>query len=572
MVVTADIHGRARRTTEMCVAQVMSTDIVTCDPATPVAEAASRMRGANSSSIVIADGAGVQGIWTEHDALRHDLNTPAAFEAPIREFMSAPVATITADSTLAEAATRFQQQKFRHFLVTDPDGRARGIVSRTDIVVNHGVEWFMRLRSASSVISEPPLTGVPEMTLSDAARAMGEARAEAIVVHDGEVRGILTERDIVRFIAERMHDRRAAEVASKPLATVCETDSLFQARNIMLERGFRHIGVVNENDELIGLIGFGDILDSIEQGYIEELETALGEREAALRESEERYRALVEQSPDAIAVHRAGHILFANEACMRLFGCDSGDRIIGRRIGEMLCPDPETDATESARNRLQILDSTPPSSPAHERMLRFDGRIIDVEVAAMAISYDGTPASQLVIRDISRRKQMENELRRLAITDQLTGAFNRMHFESHLEQMIRNARRLDAPFSLLMLDIDHFKVVNDAWGHDVGDQALCRLVEVISGILRTTDILARWGGEEFTVLAPATAIEGARELADKIRVAVSEAAFPPTEGLTVSIGLGEYRPDDTRMSLFLRVDRATYAAKDEGRNRIRVAD
>lgn len=558
--------AKASRISEMTVAAVMATDLVVCEPTTPVAEAARRMHEARSSSIVVRDNGRIAGIWTEHDALGHDLTADPAFDTPISEVMSAPVETVALETTLAEAAGRFQQQNFRHYLVADADGTPHGIISRTDIVINHGVEWFMRLRSAGSVVREHLLTGTPEMTLSAAARAMHDAGSEAIVVHDGTMWGILTERDIVRFIAQRLGNVNAAELASKPLATVEEQDSLFQARNIMLERGFRHIGVVNAAGELTGLVGFGDILTSIEQGYIDELETALSERETALRESEERYRALVEQSPDAIAVHRAGKFLFVNQAGSRLLGCADPAGLIGRQLADLLCPDQEIDDPAATGNRLRILNATPTDAPVQERVRRLDGRIIDVEIAAMRITYDGLPASQLVIRDISRRKQMEDELRRLATTDQLTGAFNRLHFEFHLDQMIKEAQRYGAPLSVIMFDIDDFKGVNDAQGHETGDRVLCRLVEAVTELMRDTDILARWGGEEFTILAPETDAAGATRLAEKIRRTVEACDFGLARRLTVSCGVVQYRPGEDRSTLFRRLDRATYAAKHDGRD------
>lgn len=526
------------------------------------------MEGRRSSSIVILDQGQAVGIWTEHDALKHDLASEHSFDAPISSVMSSPVETIASNATLADAALRFQQQNFRHYLVINAEGRPVGMLSRTDIVVNHGVEWFMRLRTAGSVVQGAALIGTASMTLNEAASKMYADRNEAIVFHDGDVWGILTERDIVRFIAERRGDTRATDVASRPLATVPENDSLFHARNTMLQRGFRHMGVVDDKDALVGLIDFGDILESIEQGYIDELESALNERETALRESEERYRALVEQSPDAIIVHRRGRILFSNQAGAWLLQHDKAGDLVGHHLSQILCPEHEQDNAEVTQNRITLLSENSCSTTFNERLRRRDGTSIDVEIAAMQISYDGRPASQLVLRDISRRKQLEEELRRLATTDQLTGAYNRLHFDSHLEHMMRQAQRFASPLSLLLLDIDHFKRVNDEHGHHVGDRILCQLVDTIAGTLRATDILARWGGEEFAILAPETELAGALQLAEKIRGCIAETAFEPVGHITLSCGVAQYQADEAADDFFRRVDAATYTAKRDGRNQI----
>lgn len=564
-----EVRTASSRKSDVPVSSVMARDLLTCPPDTTIAQAASWMQGRRSSSIVILDEGQAVGIWTEHDALKHDLASAHSFDAPISSAMSSPVETIASNATLADAALRFQQQNFRHYLVINAEGQPAGMLSRTDIVVNHGVEWFMRLRTAGSVVQRAALIGTASMSLNEAARKMYADRTEAIVFHDGDVWGILTERDIVRFIAERREDARAIDLASRPLATVPENDSLFHARNTMLQRRFRHMGVVDDKDALIGLIGFGDILESIEQGYIDELESALNERESALRESEERYRALVEQSPDAIIVHRSGRILFSNQAGAWLLQYDKAGDLVGHHLSQILCPEHEQDNTEVTENRITLLSDNPCSTSFHERLRRRDGTRIDVEIAAMQISYDGRPASQLVLRDISRRKQLEDELRRLATTDQLTGAYNRLHFDSHLEHMMRQAQRFASPLSLLLLDIDHFKRANDEHGHHVGDRILCQLVDTIAGTLRATDILARWGGEEFAILAPETELAGALHLAEKIRVCIAETAFQPVGHVTLSCGVAQYRADEAADDFFRRVDAATYTAKRNGRNQVR---
>lgn len=554
------------RTTDMRVGDIMVSNPVSCTPDTAIADAAGMMAEHRVSSILVSDGGEVVGIWTEHDALGHDLGHRNALDTPISEVMSSPVATISREASINDAALRFKQQGLRHFVVVDPDGSPAGLITQSDVVFSHGVEWFMRLQPVESVLrGVPPVAEADESTAS-VARRLHETHGDAVVVRDPEGEfGILTERDIVRYIAARREDCPAWQIASRPLQTVAPEDSLFNARNLMVNQGFRHLGVVDATGNLTGLIGFGDILASIEHSYVEELELALAERDSALRASEERYRALVELSPDAIAVHREGCLLFINPAGVRLLGASRPEELLGESLAGFL-------RSEDGTNTALIATDTGDTS-VESRLQRRDGTEIDVELAASRITYAEENAWQVVLRDITERKVMEAELRRLATTDQLTGIYNRPHFESMLNKAISEAGRYGRHFALLMFDLDNFKDINDALGHDAGDRILCRVVDCLSPRLRESDIFARWGGEEFVILAPEIDDEGAAILAGKLLETLRESvATEATGAVTASFGVAVYRENETREQLFKRLDEALYGAKHAGRDRVLLAD
>lgn len=555
------------RTTDMQVGDIMVNSPVSCSPDTAIADAARTMAEHRVSSILVFDNEEVVGIWTEHDALGHDLDHRDAFDTPIAEVMSTPVATISFDATVNDAALRFKQQGLRHFVVVDGDGRPVGLITQSDVVFSHGVEWFMRLQPVETVLrGVPPIAAADELT-STVAHRLHETHSDAIVVHDpeGEL-GILTERDIVRYIAARHEDCPAWQIASRPLQTVTPNDSLFNARNLMVNQGFRHLGVIDARGQLTGLIGFADILASIEHGYIEELELALAERDSALRASEERYRALVELSPDAIAVHREGRLLFINPAGARLLDASRPDDLIGTSLADFL-------TANEPEERERLIASDTGNTSLEARLRRLDGEEIDVELAASRITYADETAWQIVLRDITERKLMEAELRRLATTDQLTGICNRPHFESMLNQAIREAGRYGRHFALLMFDLDNFKEINDALGHDAGDRILCRVVDCLSPRLRESDLFVRWGGEEFVILAPEIDDEGAATLAGKLQETLRESVSTTATGaVTASFGVAVYRDGETREQLFKRLDEALYGAKRGGRDRVHLAE
>jgi diguanylate cyclase (GGDEF)-like protein len=157
-----------------------------------------------------------------------------------------------------------------------------------------------------------------------------------------------------------------------------------------------------------------------------------------------------------------------------------------------------------------------------------------------------------------------------AITDSLTGLFTHRHFQHEVEQAVRRSRRSELPFSLLLLDLDHFKQLNDTCGHAIGNSCLLQVAEILKSTLRSTDIIARFGGDEFEVLLPETSADAAVVVADKLRDQVSKLAFDVR--ISSSIGVASFPVNAMDAGvLFIRADEALYLAKAAGRNRISVS-
>ncbi|WP_168013704.1 PAS domain S-box protein [Halomonas salinarum] len=176
-----------------------------------------------------------------------------------------------------------------------------------------------------------------------------------------------------------------------------------------------------------------------------------------------------------------------------------------------------------------------------------------------------------IFHDIRQQKTLEKELQHLAEHDHLTGTCNRTRLYRLLSQSMKELERHDTPFSLVMLDIDRFKRINDNFGHDVGDQVLKALTDIITRQLRESDEVGRWGGEEFMVLASHTHLEGALTLAERIRGTVEATPFEGIGGLTISLGVAEIHRDMTLAQAEKAVDNALYHAKRRGRNRVEEA-
>ena len=226
-----------------------------------------------------------------------------------------------------------------------------------------------------------------------------------------------------------------------------------------------------------------------------------------------------------------------------------------------------------------IFDVVEGRSAAHKleyRMLHKDGSIRWILDQAKVMQRDGHGKATRMCgthTDITERKLLEEELRRQAHVDYLTGIYNRRHFMERAEQELSRAHRYAKPLSMLMLDIDHFKQINDRHGHKVGDTVLKAVADLSQATFRDVDIVGRLGGEEFAALLPETDQPAALEAAARLRATIANARIPlpgaPPVSFSVSIGVSSMdSPEDNIDALLQRADKALYKAKDSGRNRV----
>jgi diguanylate cyclase (GGDEF)-like protein/PAS domain S-box-containing protein len=178
---------------------------------------------------------------------------------------------------------------------------------------------------------------------------------------------------------------------------------------------------------------------------------------------------------------------------------------------------------------------------------------------------DGTVGSySAVYHDITNKKLLEE----LYVRDPLTQLYNRRYFDSLMDVVMEHQRKEDIDFALIISDIDHFKSINDTYGHQIGDEALRVFAATLKETLRQSDVVARWGGEEFVIMLRFVDVETAQKIAEKIRIAVENCTFNGNLKMTSSFGLTKYRPGENILESFKRVDDALYEAKRSGRNRV----
>jgi diguanylate cyclase (GGDEF)-like protein len=188
----------------------------------------------------------------------------------------------------------------------------------------------------------------------------------------------------------------------------------------------------------------------------------------------------------------------------------------------------------------------------------------------------------LSMRDITGRKVLEEKLSALAMTDALTGLWNRRAFDQALRREWKRAVRDESQLSLLLLDLDHFKLLNDQYGHPLGDECLTTVASAISDTVRASDVVCRWGGDEMAIILPGTDHAGAARTAEKVRAAVEALRFRARKNadewvsVTASVGVvtAISQPDGsvtTPQNLLLAADKALYKAKHDGQNQVVVA-
>jgi diguanylate cyclase (GGDEF)-like protein/PAS domain S-box-containing protein len=290
-------------------------------------------------------------------------------------------------------------------------------------------------------------------------------------------------------------------------------------------------------------------------------------------------RLIAEYSADVICrVSNDMRLLYVSPSCRRVLGWTPEEMLAMPPLALVL---PEDIPALSAQAMQNQVPGTKPSLTA-ARLRRKDGTIIWLEVSPNLVLDPETGAPQetiLVMRDITERKRLEEELRELAFTDHLTGLANRHAFDSNLDLEWRRSVRDHSRISLLLLDIDFFKQFNDQYGHLAGDGALRTIAAAVKAVVRATDTTARFGGDELAVILPSTDGNGALKAAAKVLAAVQSLviAFDERPDLmptvTVSIGSATEIPHLLGLApapeiLLQAADSALYKAKREGRNRI----
>jgi len=438
-------------------------------------------------------------------------------------------------------------------LIIGDDGHPLGIVNtirdisprkRAERVLRESEEKFRRIfESIEEGYIVTDMDGRIQMVNPATCRLFGYSREELVGRTMGELSLYRKEQLFLHEALARGEPVRGLQVqAVRKDGTVITVD------------GNAHV-VMDDNGELVGMEGtFRDITRQIEA-------------EKVLMEREQQYRAFFENNHAIMLLTdpKTGNVVDANPAAGDFYGYSQED-MQAMNMSQINALDEEEMFREMdlAREEKRAYFILP--------HILADRSIRDVEVYSGPIMVRGRQLLYSVIHDVTNRIRLENEMKALATTDALTGVDNRHQFFSRGSQEFRRALRYKKPLTLLMLDIDYFKSINDSYGHQAGDEVLRELARSASSLLRESDVFGRLGGEEFAVVLPETGLKLGMEVAERLRGRLSEVTvvFEEEEiSFTVSIGATLARRSDKAIEdVIKRADEALYKAKRMGRNRV----
>ncbi|ABK45434.1 response regulator receiver modulated diguanylate cyclase [Magnetococcus marinus MC-1] len=284
---------------------------------------------------------------------------------------------------------------------------------------------------------------------------------------------------------------------------------------------------------------------------------------------------LLESLPAFILVVNDSEIEHANSPFLHFLGLSHMEQLDpkGSDIIQAICIQPNDalshllergDWLSYMTQRCNILPTIQLQEPSKSR---------DPITCAISWSFDATAGRQVfAFTDLYLIQRKINDLEKKVYHDPLTGAANRSRLYEKFHEEMKRSERYGSPVSILMLDIDHFKRVNDTYGHNAGDEVLLEVVKRMQGHVRVTDLVGRWGGEEFLLIAPETVLGAALEVAENIRRLIGQIPFGQVGRVTCSIGVGQLAKGESMNTCLERVDAALYRAKKQGRDRVEMAD
>lgn len=337
-------------------------------------------------------------------------------------------------------------------------------------------------------------------------------------------------------------------------------------------------GTTQQSDELESIVfAINDMKTRVQASYRtiadlnQTLEDKVERRTRELQESNDKFCYLFHNTLQSVAIFQDNRCIDLNEAGLALFGFTTLGEALGLPPTAFVAPESIEKVTRKIANR----DSRPYEAIGRRR----DGSQFPMLIKGQNALIAGKPSRITSAIDLTQTKRAEEALRqanlkleRLSHTDPLTGVYNRRFFTEEARRLLALAQREAQDTAVAMLDIDDFKTINDRFGHDTGDQVICAVVDLIKRHTRTSDLVARFGGEEFVVLLPNTTLANAHQVAEKIRQQIADHPILPADEVTVSIGVAVFLSEDEHiLDTVNRADKALYQAKHDGKNRVCLA-
>lgn len=545
-----------------------------CTPQTLAVRAAQMMQAAGLGSIFVVEQGKLLGYWSSRHALHVEPGQPVQKQASVASLMSDNVPSVCEDAILPYVVTLFQESRACQLLVLDQDENIRGGISRFDFLLHPGLEPYLHTATLNTLAGSDVQLIAANMPLTEVRSRLYADPSDVLVVEypDGQ-QGVITSLELLECFSDQSRAAQTAGQVACPLAVkVPLNENIWMVRNILATGKSRYVGVQDERGQLVNILTPNSMLEAVQSDYVGTLERY--ERKLTeIRKNMLLVQQIIDSSLEGIVItDLASRIVAVNPAFTEITGYTEGE-VLGHAAAMLAAGqlhltsfyrDVWTEVRrygywrgevwskhKSGKDFLQLLTIT---ALKNERG----------QITCYAASFS----------DITRQKESEEKIRKLAYYDALTGLPNRRFIETQIAAEIEQAYTQQTQLAVLFIDLDNFKRINDSLGHRVGDLFLKKVAERLQGVLRSQDTIARMGGDEFIALltglaAPQEAIAVGRRMLDVMRTPIQHEDHQLMVGCTIGISicpLDGMCPD----ILIGRADTAMYRAKSAGRNGIRM--
>lgn len=562
------------------VSDILDPLFVHVEPESNVVTALALMRQHKLRCIAVTYKKKPVGIFSERNLLlaahyRRDLEV-----LPVEAVMSSPVIAVPDSTLLFEAFALMLNERVSFLAVVDHNGDCIGVASRAGMVNILGVSFFYQNKTVSDVMLRTVATAHRGEKISAACARMAETGEPCILLeHERKPLGIMTAHDMSALILSGadLSAFRIEDVAAKPIISISPSASLDEAIALMNTHEITILVVIDQSGQIAGLITEDVVLAGIEAPYFRAFRSMLQQRQDRIAD---RNRELTERSLflEQILTVASDTAIIATDLYLKIkYFNDAASMLLGSKPSEVTglsLPDLFSKVQFEQVHFSRGIDAVQRKHKytyATEFLRESAHLLLDCWVTSIRAEDDILSGYVWMARDVTEHRELEENLRRPLLRCRLTGLLNRQSLLDALMREIDRTSRYGSPFSVIMLDVDRLKTLNDTFGYHAGDAVLRQIASMMSSNMRRVDIAGRWGGGEFVVIAPETSESEATSLADRIREIIEGHYFDEVGEVTISGGVAQYRGEEDADSIIRKAEKGLSRAKSRGRNRIEAA-
>jgi diguanylate cyclase (GGDEF)-like protein len=499
--------------------------------------------------VVILEDENPVGILTERDIVEV-LYRGGSLDETVNKYTKKTLVTTFGERTVGYALNLTLENNIRRVIVVDDSNRFHGIVTQQDLLKYLEEDFYRLSIKVKHIVRNTGglLSAAPENSLHDVLKLLAANKISAVpIIENQKPVGIISEKDILRLAGEKIPlDSTAGEHMTSPVDTARLGSLLVEIVEVMNYKKIRRVVVVDEEGSAINVVSIRDVIENLEGDYNKFLERKL-------QSAKEILNLLPDMLIEVTDTGKEQLIIWANDKALNKFGSDMLDKPVNSFF-----PSETWDNIYSTLKKLNKIDHI---------KLKKDDRIY--ELSGFFVTTFGKMEQgrfQMIMRDIT-------EDIKLSTTDPLTEIYNRRFLNEFMMKELERSRRMNSHFSLVISDIDDFKIVNDSYGHLAGDTVLKVLARTITETVRNLDVVGRYGGDEFMLILPDADKETALSIISRLRENVENMDIPVLNDvkakITVSFGIASFPENGTSLDdLLIEADKKLYKAKGLGKNQI----